>query len=47
MDLGTNTLSDPTILTYTFTDLDKGSEYSVQVAGNNSRGIGLLWICVK
>ncbi len=40
MDLGTNTLSDPTTLTYTFTQLDKGSEYSVRVAGNNSRGIG-------
>ncbi len=40
MDLGTNTVSDPTTLTYTFTQLDKGSEYSVRVAGSNSRGNG-------
>ncbi len=40
VDLGTNTVSDPAILTYTFNDLDKGSEYSVRVAGNNSRGNG-------
>ncbi len=40
MDLGTNTVSDPTTLTYMFTQLDKGSEYRVRVAGNNSRGIG-------
>ncbi len=40
VDLGTNTVSDPTILTYTFNDLDKGSVYRVRVAGNNSQGLG-------
>ncbi|XP_064396322.1 protein sidekick-2-like isoform X2 [Halichondria panicea] len=42
VDLGTDIVSEPTTLTYTFTELEKGSEYSVQVAGNNSRGIGVF-----
>ncbi len=42
VDLGTFIVSEPTTLTYTFTELKKGSEYSVQVAGNNSRGIGVF-----
>ncbi len=31
---------EPTTLTYAFNQLGKGSEYSVRVAGNNTRGIG-------
>ncbi len=39
-DLRTFIVSELTTLTYAFTQLDKGSEYTVRVAGNNSRGIG-------
>ena len=38
--LTTFIISDPNTLTYTFTQLDKGSGYSVRVAGSNSQGIG-------
>ncbi|XP_064396706.1 hemicentin-1-like isoform X2 [Halichondria panicea] len=40
IDLCTFIVSEPTTLTYAFTQLGKGSEYIVRVAGNNSRGIG-------
>ena len=40
IDLRTFIVSEPTTLTYAFTQLGKGSEYIVRVAGNNSRGIG-------
>ncbi len=40
IDLRTFIVSEPTTLTYAFTQLGKGSEYTVRVAGNNSRGIG-------